>query len=276
MMVNAERRVDLLHDPVPHHHDPVAHGHRLDLVVRHVDHRCLQLMVEPRDLGAHLDAEICVEVAQRLIKQEHLRLPDDRPPEGDALALAAGKRLGFPVEVGRNAEYLRGMLDPFVDLRLVVFPELEPESEVVVDGHVGVECVVLKDHRDIAVLRGDVVDHLPVDADCAGRNLFQSGDHPEHGGFSATGRADKDDEFLVPDHSVHFPDGGDFSVVHLGHMFKLDFSHGSLPSVVGLGYRGSNLENIGTPFFKHNQSSQMSLSMEALHRILARNCQKNT
>jgi hypothetical protein len=41
-------------------------------------------------------------------------------------------------------------------------------------------------------------------------------------------------------------------------MFKLDFSHGSLLSVTELGYEGSNRENIGRGFFKHNKSSGFS------------------
>jgi hypothetical protein len=44
------------------------------------------------DLGAHVDAQLGVEVRQRLVEQEDLGLADDGAAHGDALALAAGKR----------------------------------------------------------------------------------------------------------------------------------------------------------------------------------------
>ena len=43
------------------------------------------------DLDAHLHAQHGVEVRERLVEQEHLRLAHERPADGDALALAAGE-----------------------------------------------------------------------------------------------------------------------------------------------------------------------------------------
>ena len=54
--------------------------------------------MEPRDLGARLDAELGVEVGERLVHEEHRGLADDRPAERDALALAAGQLLRLAVE----------------------------------------------------------------------------------------------------------------------------------------------------------------------------------
>ena len=54
--------------------------------------------MEARDLGAGLDAQLGVEVGQRLVHEEHGGLADDGPAEGDALALAAGELLGLAVE----------------------------------------------------------------------------------------------------------------------------------------------------------------------------------
>jgi hypothetical protein len=47
-----------------------------------------------RDLDPHLDAQLGVEVRERLVEQEHLRLAHDGAPDGDALALAARERPG--------------------------------------------------------------------------------------------------------------------------------------------------------------------------------------
>ena len=56
-----------------------------------VDHRRGQLGLEPGDLDAHADAQRGVEIGQRLVEQEELRLARDRPADRDALALARPK-----------------------------------------------------------------------------------------------------------------------------------------------------------------------------------------
>ena len=105
-VVEALRRVDLLQDALVHHRDAVAHRHRLDLVVRDVDRRRLQLALELRDVGAHLHAQLRVEVRERLVHQEDLRLAHDRAAHRDALPLAAGELLRLAVEVRRQVEEL--------------------------------------------------------------------------------------------------------------------------------------------------------------------------
>ena len=75
-----------------------AHRHRLDLVVGDVDDRRAEALVEAGDLGARLDAQLGVEVGERLVHQEDGRLADDRPAERDALALAAGQLLRLALE----------------------------------------------------------------------------------------------------------------------------------------------------------------------------------
>ena len=91
-IVDLERRADLLDDPVMHGDDAVGHGHRLDLVVRHVDGRRAELAVQLLDLAAHLLAEPRIEIGERLVEEEGLRLADDGAAHGDALPLAAGER----------------------------------------------------------------------------------------------------------------------------------------------------------------------------------------
>ena len=93
IVVELERPADLLDVAGAQHHDPVGERHRLDLVVGDVDHRGAELLVQPRDLDAHLDAQFGVEIGERLVEQEHLRLAHDGAADGDALALAAGQLL---------------------------------------------------------------------------------------------------------------------------------------------------------------------------------------
>ena len=103
VVVEVERAAGLLDDAVAHHDDLVGHRHRLDLVVRHVDRRRLEALVQLLDLGAHLHAQLRVEVRQRLVEQEHLRIADDRAAHRDALPLAAGELARIAVEIRREA-----------------------------------------------------------------------------------------------------------------------------------------------------------------------------
>ena len=90
--VQLHRRADLLDAAGLQHHDLAGHGHRLDLVVGHVDHGGRQLLVQAQQLDAHLAAQGRVQVGQRLVEQEHPRLPHDGAPDRHPLPLAPGQR----------------------------------------------------------------------------------------------------------------------------------------------------------------------------------------
>ena len=153
MVVELQRRADLLDAPVLQHDDAVGHRHRLDLVVRDVDRRRVQALVERLDLDAHLHPQLGVEVGQRLVEQEDLRVAHDRPAHRDALALAARELARIAVEVRGEVERFRSVLDLLRDRRLRLVAQLEAEGHVVAHRHVRIERVVLEHHRDVAILR---------------------------------------------------------------------------------------------------------------------------
>ena len=104
MLVERLRRVDLLELALADHRHPVAHRHGLDLVVGDVDGGDAEVVLDAGDLGAHLHAQLGVEVRQRLVHEERLRVAHDGPAHGDPLALAAGERRGLAVEELVEAE----------------------------------------------------------------------------------------------------------------------------------------------------------------------------
>src|SRR5207302_9979946 len=89
VVVYVPGRSDLLEDAGVHDRDAVAHGHRLDLVMRDVDERGLQLAVELLQLDAGLSAQLRIEVGQRLVEEEDLRAAHYGATERHALALAS-------------------------------------------------------------------------------------------------------------------------------------------------------------------------------------------
>ena len=90
-VVELERRADLLDPAGVEDDDPVGHRHRLDLVVGDVDRGGLQALVQGLDLGAHVDPQLGVEVGERLVEQEDLRVAHDGAAHRHALALPAGE-----------------------------------------------------------------------------------------------------------------------------------------------------------------------------------------
>jgi hypothetical protein len=89
--VDVHRRTDLHHLAVLHDADALPHGHRLDLVVGDMDDRGAHRAVQFDKFGSHCGAQLGVEVRQRLVQQERLRLPHERAAERNPLTLAAGK-----------------------------------------------------------------------------------------------------------------------------------------------------------------------------------------
>ncbi len=180
--------------------------------------------MEAKDVGSGLDAQLGVEVGERLVHEEDGRLAHDGSPERDALALAAGELTRLPVEVAGQVEDGRGFLDAGLDLDLGDVAELEAERQVVPDGHVWVERIALEDHRDVAILRRDVVDDLLADSQRSVGDLFQAGDHAQAGGLAAAGRPDEDHELRVADVEVEVVHGDDVAV-SLGDVLESDSCH---------------------------------------------------
>ena len=183
-------------------------------------------LLEPRDGGAHLDAELRVEVRQGLVHEEGRRLADDRAAHGDALALAAGEVAGLAVEVLLEVEDPGGLVDAAVDLLLAAAAELEREADVLPHGHVRVERVALEDHGDVAVARGEVVDDLLADAQLAVGDLLEPGDHPQGRGLPAARGPDQDQELAVLHLEVEALDRLGPVRVPLGHAVEDDVRHG--------------------------------------------------
>ena len=229
LVVEVLRRADLLELALAHDGDPVPHGHGLDLVVRHVDRRRPQVGLEAADLGAHLHAELRVQVRERLVHEERLRVAHDRSAHGHALPLAAGERARLAVEKRLEAEDVGSLVDAPGDLGLLLALELEAERNVVVDREVRVERVALEDHRDVAVLGRNVVHDPLADLQDTLGDVLQPGHHAERGRLAAPRGPDEDHELAVLDPEGHIGDGSRPIRVDLAHPVERDFGQWESP-----------------------------------------------
>src|SRR6185437_4025146 len=99
----------------------------------------------------------------------------------------------------------------------------------VVHRHVRVQGVALEDHRDVAILRGYVVDPAVADVDVARRGLFEAGDQAQRGALATARRTDENQELLVVDLNRQIVDRADLAEnladVVEGHSRHWDLLH---------------------------------------------------
>ena len=195
-------RIHLLHNAVLHDHDTGSHRHSFGLVMGNVDEGGLQALMQLGDFGTHLHAQLSVQVGQRFVEQEDLRLTDDSTAQSNTLTLAAGQSLRLTVQQVVNAQNAGSFFHAALDFVLGGLAQLQAERHVVEHGHVRIQRVVLEHHRDIAILRRHVVDQLIADIQLAFGNFLQTGDHTKSRRFTAAGRANQNKEFLVFDFQI--------------------------------------------------------------------------
>ena len=187
--------------------------------MRHEQAGDAQLAVQLLDLQAGLGAQLGVQVGQRLVKQEDLRLAHDGAAHGHALALAAGQFARLALQQVREFEDLGGLVHAALDFFLGHFGDLQAIGHVLVVRHVRVQRIVLEHHGDVALGGLQVVDHAVADAQFAAGDFFQARHHAQQGGLAAARGADDDDELAVLDLGVHAMD----DLVGLGaHAVALD------------------------------------------------------
>ena len=205
----------------------MAERHRLDLIVGDVDRGHTQALLQSLDLDPHLHPQLGVQVGERLVEQEHLRLTHDGAAHGDALALPAGEQARLAVEQFVQLQDFRCLLHPRGNLRLGHAAYFQAVGHILAHAHVRIERVVLEDHGDVALRRLQSVDDAVGNGDLAVGNALQPGDHPQQGGLAATGRPDQHQKLAI--------DHVDVDAMQRLEAVRVDFRH-IADGKVGHGY----------------------------------------
>jgi hypothetical protein len=90
---------------------------------------------------------------------------------------------------------------------------------------VRIERVVLEDHRDVALLRRQLVHDAVADEELAVGDLLEAGDHTQRRRLATAGRPDEDEELAVCNVERQLMDGVEAVVVDLLDAIEGDFSH---------------------------------------------------
>ena len=206
-VVKGVRRVALLEHSVAKDGDAVAHRHRFDLVMGDVHRRHRQPRLELGELGSGLHPQLGVQVRERLVHQVHLRLANDRPAHGDALALAAREGLRLAIEEGLEIEHARHLAHPCRPLLLGNLVLLEGEAHVLCDRQLRVQGVVLEDHGDVPVAGPNAAHIAIADEDRPLIERLEAGKQAQRSGLARARRPDEHHQLAVVDLQIQVRHG---------------------------------------------------------------------
>ena len=178
------------------------------------DRRDLRLLLNAADFLTHLDAQARVQVGERLVEQQHLRLLDQRAGDRDALLLSAGElaRLAPEVfldlnELGRALHLLADLLAGIALPRRGIPDVRQREGDIVRHGHVRIQRVILEDEPDVALLRHGGRHILLAEPDFALGDVLKARKHVERGRFAAATRPEQARQLAILKRQVEAVDG---------------------------------------------------------------------
>ena len=187
--VDSRRLVQLLDAAGVHHRDPMRQRERFGLVVRHVDERDADLLLQIDELDLHVLAELRVERRERLVQQQHRRMGDQRPRDRHALLLPARKLVRVALaEAGQP--HVRERLGQLArNLARGRLRHLQRKGDVALHGHVREQCVALEYGAHRAALGRPVGDVAAVQQNAPAVGKIEAGDHPQERRLAAAGRS---------------------------------------------------------------------------------------
>src|SRR3990167_7252156 len=108
-------------------------------------------------LDAHALPQLGIQVAQRLVQEQHLRFPYQRAGQRQTLLLAARKLRRHPFFPLTQFHLLEGIANFFPDFIVAepLFTDSERERDILKYGHMRPDRVALEHHPDRAPVRGD-------------------------------------------------------------------------------------------------------------------------
>ena len=151
---------------------------------------------------AHLQANTGVEVGQRFVQQQDLRLDRQRTPQRHTLALAARQFRHRAVAEALQAQHLQQFRYAPLDLVARHPPQLQTVADVLRHVHVRPQGIGLEHHRHAAALRRFAQDVASLYGDKARGRRRESGQGSKQGGFAAAGRSQQGDKTAGCDRQV--------------------------------------------------------------------------
>jgi hypothetical protein len=198
-LVDFDRGSDLLDQTVLHDDEPIGDRHGFELVMGHEDGRDLEALLEFPDLLAHDQPQVCIEVGERLVEQQDLRLEAERPGEGDTLLLTAGELVDHPVSKRLKLDHFQEVIDPLGNFVLRPLIDLQSVADVFRHRHMGKEGIILEADPRVPQIGRKIVDPLAVEDDIARTDIGEAADQPQERRLPAAAGANERYQFALFD-----------------------------------------------------------------------------
>ena len=144
------------------------------------------LRLNVHQLELRLFAQFFVEGAQGLVQQQHFGSANERARQRHSLPLAAGKLVGFAFCQRPELHHVQGIGNALAFDRRLKIHAPQAVANVFRNGHVREQGIRLKHHVDRTLVRGHVSHVDILNHDSARTWAFESCQHPQQGGFTAS------------------------------------------------------------------------------------------
>ena len=160
-----------------------------------------------------------IQGAGRFVGEEDVGFVDEGPGDGDALALAAGKLIGFLRVKPFKTDIIQGLFGPGDAFFFLEPGDRERQFNVFQNRFVGDQVIGLEDEADpvvavdVPIVAGELFRGDAVDDQIAGSAVVEAADDIERGRLPAARRAEDRDEFIFPEakrnalQCLHFQSG---------------------------------------------------------------------
>ncbi len=201
----------------------------------------------------HRDPRQRVELAERLVEHQDLRIVDQRARQRHPLRHAAGELVRIGIAERGQADQLDDRIDP-VPLRLQDALRLQPERDIVPDRAPGKQRRILE-HDDARRMRtGDAGIVFPQRP---GARLLQPRDQPQQGRLAAAGRTEQRDELAGRDREadiVEHRQGRTVDIEGVANALDIEFGpDGGIGDRLGCGLH----YHLTTPFCQTSRRSRV-------------------
>lgn len=177
----------------------VGEVHRFLLVVGDKDAGDVSLVMESSDPLAQLNANLRVESSEGLVEQQERWLGCKGPGESDALTLATRELARVAVPKTAELNEIEKLADRRLDFSMWSLLHTQTKGNVLADGHVSEERVMLEDEADLTLLHRGVGRNRTIQDDLSAVRLLEASDDAKNGALAASTRAQKRHELTAGD-----------------------------------------------------------------------------
>ena len=188
MVVNFERRPELLDGTLTHHGNIVRQGHCLKLVVGYENGRDTNALDQLAQFNLHRQPQFRVECVKRLVQQKNRRLQNKRARYGDTLLLPARELGRIAGCKRREVNQIQHACHTLLHFGSRAPPHLEAIRHIVGNTQVREQRVILKNITHLALVGRKAGNVVPIDKNATGIGFDKTGDGTQQCCLAAPGR----------------------------------------------------------------------------------------